>query len=277
MQTLEIDNVVKAYGPQLALHNVSFEARAGEVVAICGENGAGKSTLMGVLAGARQPTTGRVLIDGLPVSLATPQHAFARGIRTVYQELSLLPPLSVTENVLLGELPVHFGSIDWQDAHRRVAAHLADLGMGDLDVRRPVASYSVAVQQMIEIAKALVHKPELLILDEPTGVLTGRETALLFEQIRKLKAEETIILYISHRLDEVFEIADRVVVLKDGATVDVMAKHEMNSRPAGASHGRAPAGSDLSGAERSPRDGHAGGQRAELQRLFRHHVFYQGG
>jgi ABC-type sugar transport system ATPase subunit len=227
MQTLEIDNVVKTYGPQVALRNVSFTAQAGEVVAICGENGAGKSTLMGVLAGARQPTMGRVLIDGSPVNLETPQHAFALGIRTVYQELSLLPPLSVTENVLLGVLPLRFGRIDWASAHRRVAAHLDALGMGEIDVRQPVAAYSVAVQQMIEIAKALMHKPQLLILDEPTGVLTGRETALLFERIRALKAEGTIVLYISHRLDEVFEIADRVVVLKDGATVDMMAKHEM--------------------------------------------------
>jgi ABC-type sugar transport system ATPase subunit len=227
MQTLEIDNVVKAYGAQFALRNVSFQARAGEVVAICGENGAGKSTLMGILAGARQPTSGRVLIDGLPVRIEDPQHAFALGIRTVYQELSLLPPLSVTENVLLGALPVRLGRIDWAGAHRTVLAHLQALGMGEIDVRRPVASYSVAVQQMIEIAKALMQRPQLLILDEPTGVLTGRETALLFERIRTLKAEGTIVLYISHRLDEVFEIADRVVVLKDGATVDIMAKHEM--------------------------------------------------
>jgi ABC-type sugar transport system ATPase subunit len=227
MRTLEIDNVVKTYGPQVALRNVSFTAQAGEVVAICGENGAGKSTLMGILAGARQPTMGRVLIDGAPVSLDTPQHAFALGIRTVYQELSLLPPLSVTENVLLGALPLRFGRIDWAGAHRLVKAHLDALGMGEIDVRQPVAAYSVALQQMIEIAKALMHRPQLLILDEPTGVLTGRETALLFERIRALKAEGTIVLYISHRLDEVFEIADRVVVLKDGATVDIMAKGEM--------------------------------------------------
>jgi ABC-type sugar transport system ATPase subunit len=224
MQTLSIDGVVKAYGRQLALKKVSFEARAGEVVAICGENGAGKSTLIALLAGARQPTLGRILIDGEPVTIQNPQHAFDLGIRTVYQELSLLLPLSVTENLLLGDLPKKRGYIDWHAAHAEAERQLAALGMSEIDVRRTVGEYTVAVQQMIEIAKALVHEPQLLILDEPTGVLTARESRLLFERIRQLKSRGTIILYISHRLDEVFEIADRVIVLKDGSTVDIIAR-----------------------------------------------------
>lgn len=227
MQVLKIDQVAKAYGRHLALKQVSFEAHAGEVVAICGENGAGKSTLIGILAGARQPTLGGVLIDGAPVTITTPSHAFELGIRTVYQELSLLPPLSVAENLQLGAMPMKHGRIDWKAAYAEADRYLADLGMPEIDVRRPVAEYSVAIQQMFEIAKSLVHKPELLILDEPTGVLTARETRLLFERIRALKARGAIVLYISHRLDEVFEIADRVVVLKDGSTVDSMTRAEV--------------------------------------------------
>jgi ABC-type sugar transport system ATPase subunit len=226
MQEVRIDQVVKAYGRHLALKQVSFTARAGEVIAICGENGAGKSTLIGILAGARQPTQGRILIDGEPTVIQNPSHAFALGIRTVYQELSLLPPLSVAENLQLGAMPMKYGRIDWRAAYAEAERQVAAIGMPEIDVRRPVATYSVAVQQMLEIAKALVHEPSLLILDEPTGVLTARESRLLFDRIRELKARGTIILYISHRLDEVFEIADRVVVLKDGATVDIMTRAE---------------------------------------------------
>ena len=228
MKTLMIEGLIKAYGSQLALRQVSLEARAGEVLAICGENGAGKSTLMAILSGARQPTAGRILIDGKPVVIETPYHAFDFGIRTVYQELSLLSPLSVTENLFLGELPTRNGRISWVTAHAEAARRLAAFGMSTVDVRRPVGDYSVAVQQMIEIAKALVHEPELLILDEPTAVLTARETALLFQRIRELRNRGTLILYISHRLDEVFEIADRIMVLKDGSTVDTMSRAEMN-------------------------------------------------
>jgi ABC-type sugar transport system ATPase subunit len=243
MQEVKIDQVVKAYGRQLALKQVSFTAKAGEVVAICGENGAGKSTLIGILAGARQPTEGRVLIDGQPITIQNPSHAFALGIRTVYQELSLLQPLSVAENLQLGALPMKYGTVNWRAAYAEAERQLAQIGMHEIDVSRPVSDYSVAIQQMLEIAKALVHRPELLILDEPTGVLTARESRLLFERIRALKAGGTIVLYISHRLDEVFEIADRVVVLKDGSTVDIMeraeATHErlvksMVGRPLGA-------------------------------------------
>lgn len=228
MKTLMIDGLIKAYGSQLALTQVSLEARAGEVLAICGENGAGKSTLMAILSGSIQPTAGRILIDGKPVVIETPYHAFDFGIRTVYQELSLLSPLSVTENLFLGELPTRGGRISWVTAHAEAARRLAALGMSNIDVRRTVGDYSVAEQQMIEIAKALVHEPELLILDEPTAVLTARETALLFQRIRELRNRGTLILYISHRLEEVFEIADRIVVLKDGSTVDTMSRAEMN-------------------------------------------------
>ena len=230
MQSLRLVDIVKAYGEALALRKANLKAEAGQVVAICGENGAGKSTLMGILAGSRQPTLGHIEIDGKPVLIDTPHRAFDLGIRTVYQELSLLPQLSVTENLFLGELPVNtFGRVDWKEATRRAQAEMDALGMRKVNVSRPVADYPVATQQMVEIAKALRVRPEVLILDEPTGVLTAVESDLLFAKIAELKAAGTIILYISHRLEEVLEIADVLVVLKDGATVDRMTRAEASN------------------------------------------------
>ena len=227
MKTLELKDIVKAYGSALALRKANLTARSGEVVAICGENGAGKSTLMSILAGSRHQTLGSIEIDGEPVHITSPHHAFDLGIRTVYQELSLLPQLSVTENLYLGELPVtSWGMVDWKLANRLAEADMAALGMGHIDVRKPVGHYAVATQQMVEIAKALRVEPKLLILDEPTGVLTNVESELLFAKIAELKARGTIILYISHRLEEVLEIADKLVVLKDGTTVDVMSRED---------------------------------------------------
>lgn len=230
MQSLRLSHITKIYGEARALSDASLEARAGQVVAICGENGAGKSTLMGILAGSRQPTSGTIEVNGQVTRIGSPHEAFDLGIRTVYQELSLLPHLSVTENLFLGALPVtRLGRVDWKQATRLAKAEMRAIGMDQVDVRRPVAEYSVATQQMIEIAKALRVRPEVLILDEPTGVLTSVESELLFARVAELKAAGTIILYISHRLEEVLEIADVLVVLKDGATVDCMTRDEASS------------------------------------------------
>ena len=221
MQTLELISLQKRYGDTLALKRADLTARAGEVVAICGENGAGKSTLISLLSGSRQPTGGEIRIDGTPITIESPHAAFDLGIRTVYQELSLLPDLSVAENLYLGELPfTRFLTIDWPRLHQDATEHLQDLGLHDIDVRRRTGSYPVAIQQMIEIARSVQFNPRMLILDEPTGVLTQTESDLLFRQIARLRADGTIILYISHRLEEVMQIADRLVVLKDGETVD---------------------------------------------------------
>ncbi|KAJ54391.1 hypothetical protein ACMU_18360 [Actibacterium mucosum KCTC 23349] len=221
MQQISLIKVAKSFGATLALREASFTAYRGEVVAICGENGAGKSTLMSILAGSRMPTLGHIEINGKTVLITSPHDAFDRGIRTVYQELSLLPDLSVAENLFLGELPVNgWGRIDWATLWADAGTEMVALGMPEIDVRRPAGDYPVAVQQMFEIAKAIRNKPELLILDEPTGVLTQRETDLLFAKIAELKAAGTIIFYISHRMEEVLEISDRVVVLKDGRSVD---------------------------------------------------------
>jgi ABC-type sugar transport system ATPase subunit len=221
MPNLAVQGVAKSYEGNPALRDISFEVGAGRVLALCGENGAGKSTLMKVLSGATLPDAGRVLIDGAPARIAGPADAMALGIRTVYQELSLLPHLSVAENVLLGRLPTRALPfvIDWAAANRIAGRVLADFGFPEIDPGAPVGTLGVARQQIVEIAKALVTEPRILILDEPTAVLSASETEKLFAKVRDLAAAGVTVLYISHRLEEVFEIADEIVVLKDGSSV----------------------------------------------------------
>ncbi len=221
MGRLSVTGISKNFDGTQALKNVSFQAAAGEVVALCGENGAGKSTLMKILSGAVMPDEGKIVLEGSSVSMATPQEAIALGIRAVYQELSLLPHLSVAENLLLGRMPYRGGSwrIDWDATRTAARTALAGLGFGGIDVDSRTSTLSVSLQQVVEIAKALIDTPKILILDEPTAVLSARETELLFAKVRKLAGLGTTVLYISHRIEEIFEIADRVVVLKDGAAV----------------------------------------------------------
>jgi ABC-type sugar transport system ATPase subunit len=218
---LTVEHVSKSYDGNLALKDVSFVAGAGRVVALCGENGAGKSTMMKILAGATTPDRGAITLDGVPIAFAEPHDAIERGIRTVYQELSLLPHISVAENMMLGRMPTKGPRwvVDWPATHRAAQKALTDFGFPDIDVTRRVDALPVSLQQVVEIAKALVETPRVLILDEPTSVLSVRETERLFARIRDLKARGTIVLYISHRLEEIFEIADDVVVLKDGVEV----------------------------------------------------------
>ena len=218
---LRVDHVSKSYDGNLALSDVSFVAENGRVVALSGENGAGKSTMMRILSGAILPDSGEISLDGERVALADPHDAIELGIRTVYQELSLLPHISVAENIMLGRMPAAGPGwrVDWRAAEERAAAVLRDFGFPDIDVRARVSDLSVSRQQIVEIAKALVERPRVLILDEPSSVLSVRETDRLFARIRELTAQGTIVLYISHRLEEIFEISDDVVVLKDGIEV----------------------------------------------------------
>ncbi|MGD1036352.1 MAG: sugar ABC transporter ATP-binding protein, partial [Roseiarcus sp.] len=221
MVALSVDNVSKAYDGNPALANVSFAVESGRVLALCGENGAGKSTLIKILAGAAPPDTGSISLDGKAVAIRDPRHAIELGICTVYQELSLLPHLSVAENILLGKMP-HRGAkwwVDWPQANETAARELANFGFDRIDARSLVAELSVSEQQVVEIAKALVGRPKILILDEPTSVLSARETETLFAKIRELAASGVIVLYVSHRLEEIFEISDEVLVLKDGVNV----------------------------------------------------------
>ena len=221
MESLAVTGIGKSYDGNAALRAVSFSVERGTVLAVCGENGAGKSTLMNILSGATRPDTGTLAIDGEVVVLNDPREAIDRGIATVHQELSLLPHLSVAENMLLGKAPHHRfrWQVDWQEMYRLADEVLCDLGVETIDVRQKVSTLSVSVQQVVETAKALVGRPKVLILDEPTAVLSAHEAELLFRAVRKLARLGTIIIYISHRLEEIFEISDRVLVLKDGEKV----------------------------------------------------------
>jgi ABC-type sugar transport system ATPase subunit len=215
---LVMRGIRKSFDGTQALKGVDFSARLGEVHAIVGENGAGKSTLIKILAGALQRDGGEILLDGTPVAIQSPLSAHQLGIRAVYQEFSLVRHLSITENILMGQMPTRRFKwwIDWHLAHKRAEEKLRDIGFTGLDVRTPVSRLSVSHQQMVEIAKAAVTKPKIWILDEPSAVLSQEELKRLFALIQQLKKESTLILYISHRLDEVFEVADRITVLRDG-------------------------------------------------------------
>ncbi len=212
-------DLVKRFPGVLALDGVSITVRSGEIHAVVGENGAGKSTLMKILSGASTPDGGELTLDGAPLQLESPRQAQRHGIRMIHQELSLVPELSVAENILLGAEPARHGVIDRAGQQREARAVLERLGQGALDPQRRVGGLSLAERQMTEIAKAMAQRAELLILDEPTAILSQEETRTLFALLRQLRDAGVAIAYISHRMDEVFDLADRVTVLRDGRTV----------------------------------------------------------
>lgn len=215
----EARGIVKNFPGVRALDGANLQLKKGEVHALVGENGAGKSTLMHILGGVIQPDAGQILVQGKPTKLSSPHHASRQGIGIVFQELSLAPNLSVAENIFAHRQPVKaLDLIDWPRLHECTRG-LLDLFDLDVDPRTPVKLLSVAEQQVVEILKAISQAPSVLILDEPTSSLTTRETTLLFRNIRRLKAEGMAFIYISHHLPEVFEISDRVTVLRDGANV----------------------------------------------------------
>jgi ABC-type sugar transport system ATPase subunit len=225
---LVMRGIRKSFDVTEALRGVDFSAQRGEVHAIVGENGAGKSTLMKILSGAIPRNAGEILLDGAPADVSTPLTAHRLGIRAVYQEFSLVPHLTVAENILLGQMPSSRvpGCVDWVQAYRRAEDILRSIGFVGIDVRSVVRRLSVSHQQMVEIAKAVAVQPRIMILDEPSAVLSQEELDRLFALVRQLKQEGTLILYISHRLDEVFEIADRITVLKDGQLVGTVKPQE---------------------------------------------------
>lgn len=216
---LQLHDVHKSFGENEVLRGVDLDICGGEVVALVGENGAGKSTLTRIVAGAYRPTSGQVLVDGAPVSLGRPQDALALGIQVIYQEFSnnLFPALDVAQNLFVLDEHRTYGRflVNRSRMRRDATALMARIGL-DVDPRRPVSSLGVAEQQMLEIAKAIGHDVKLLVLDEPTAALDEQESQRLFEQVRVLRDEGVAVVYISHRLPEVFELADRVVVLRDG-------------------------------------------------------------
>jgi ribose transport system ATP-binding protein len=225
---LEMRGVTKSFENTHALTDVDFSASAGEVHAISGENGAGKSTLMKILSGALACDSGEISIDGQPVELGTPLRARQHGIYAVYQEFSLISHLTIAENILLGQMPQSRmpGVVDWSKAFRQADHILQTIGFDGIDVRKKVRELSVSHQQMVEIAKATAKAPSILILDEPSAVLSKEEMRKLFALVNQLKKAGTLVLYISHRLDEVFEIADRITVLKDGEKVGTVKPEE---------------------------------------------------
>jgi D-xylose transport system ATP-binding protein len=213
-------DVVKRFQSVVALRGVSFDLLPGEVHAISGENGAGKSTLIKVLSGIYPHGSyeGRVEIAGRPAEFTSPRDAEAAGIAVIYQELALVPALSVAENLCLGAMPRRFGLVDWDRVHLD-ARRLLDAWNIDIDVTAPVESLGVGKRQLLEIAKALGKRSKILILDEPTAALSDREVDVLLEIVRELKGRGIASVYISHRLDEVFALADRITVLRDGKTI----------------------------------------------------------
>lgn len=213
-----LTGITKSYPGVKALKGVDFDIRAGEVHCLVGENGAGKSTLMRVLAGATQPDEGTIEIDGKPVTL-DPASAITHGIGIVYQELDLVPAMSVAENIFLGHEPLKTGGlVDWATLRRRTGELLAQLEL-DVAPTTLVRTLAPAQQQLVQIAKALSHDNRILILDEPTASLTDNETQHLFAQIRRFREKGLGLVYISHRLEEVLALGDRITVFRDGSNV----------------------------------------------------------
>lgn len=216
--TVHVEGIRKSFSGVEVLHDVDLVATAGSVLALLGENGAGKSTLVKILVGDHVPDSGRIVFEGRDITGADPAFARDIGIRMVFQELSDAPPLSVTENICLGRWPTRRGRVDWKAARRQAITVLDELG-ADIDPDDDVRSLRIGERQVVEIARALLGKTRCLILDEPTAALSAAESERLFETIRRLRTAGVAIIYITHRLDEVQRIADRVQVLRDGASV----------------------------------------------------------
>jgi len=215
---LEMQGIGKTFPGVRALEGVQLTVKEGQVHALLGENGAGKSTLIKILSGAYRKDEGQILFEGQPVEIRDPHDAQALGISTIYQEFNLAHDLTVAENVFLGHLPTKGGRVDWSTVKARTREILDTLGV-ELSVDAPISSLSIAEQQLVEIAKALNRKTRILIMDEPSALLGEKDLANLFRVVRSLQAQGIGIIYISHRLREIFEVADEVTVLKDGRYV----------------------------------------------------------
>ncbi|MCE1178080.1 MAG: sugar ABC transporter ATP-binding protein [Micrococcales bacterium] len=218
---LELVGASKSFAGVPALRDVDLQVRAGEVHVLLGENGAGKSTLIKMIAGVHEPDSGRILVDGKEVRIPDTRSAESLGIATIHQELNLVPTLSVAENLTLGRTPRKHGLVDRAEMRRIAREAVARVGL-DVDVDRPVGTLGIARQQLVEIAKALSQNARILILDEPTAALTRTETDVLFGIVRELREAGVAMVFISHHLDEIEEIGDRITVLRDGAYVDTV-------------------------------------------------------
>jgi ribose transport system ATP-binding protein len=226
---LEVRRISKEFPGVKALNGVDLALRRGEVHALVGENGAGKSTLIKILAGVYRKDSGEILFEGAPIELHSAHDSLQRGIKVVFQELALVPHLSVAENVFLESFPLtRGGAIDWRTLNRRTQEILGTIGL-QLNPRVKVDTLTVSQQQMVEIARALSHEAKAVVMDEPTSALTPNEIRSLFEVIRRLKGLGIGILYVSHKLEEVFELCDRVTVFRDGRLVSTKAVSETDT------------------------------------------------
>ncbi len=216
---LEMKNINKSFPGVIALADARLRVGRGEVHALVGENGAGKSTLIKILTGAYRRDGGLVVFDGQEVEFHSPQQAQANGISTIYQEVNLVPFRSVAENIFMGREPRRWGLINWRQMNAEAGRLLSRLGVF-VDVTQPLMSFNIAIQQMVAIARAVSFKTKLVVMDEPTSSLDDQEVETLFQVIRQLKAEGVSVIFITHRLDELYGICDRVTIMRDGQTVD---------------------------------------------------------
>jgi ribose transport system ATP-binding protein len=208
--------ISKSFGPVRVLDGIDFSVAGGEIQALVGENGAGKSTLMKILSGAHSADGGSILIDGEPVAIRSTREAEALGIAIIHQELNIIPQLSVMDNLFLGREPNRFGVIERRRMQGESLSWLSKVGAGRIDVNRAAGTLSIGLQQLVEIAKALSLNARVLIMDEPTASLTDREIGTLFGIMTELKSRGVGIVYVSHRMEEIFKICDKVSVLRDG-------------------------------------------------------------
>ena len=226
---IEMRGISKYYPGVTALDHVDLDIIEGEVHALAGKNGAGKSTLIKILGGAAHPDTGEILLNGRKVSLHSPHDSIAAGIAIINQELMLVPELSVTENIMIGRLPkTKFGTADWDEARKSASAALAQLGI-DLDLNVQVKKLSTAQQQAVEIAKALSRNAKVLVMDEPTSSLPNKEVDHLLDTIWRLSAQGITIIYITHKLKEIFAVSDRITVLRDGKLIETCPISEISN------------------------------------------------
>jgi rhamnose transport system ATP-binding protein len=227
---LELTNISKSFAGVSALVDVHFDVRAGEVHALLGENGAGKSTLIKIMAGVHKPDSGTIMVDGKTVTFTTPREASRAGIATVYQEPLLFPDLNVAENIFIGH-PDRSALTNWRQMSREAHRILATLGVM-LDVRSPARDLTLAAQQSVEIAKAISLSVRVLIMDEPTASLSAHEVAQLFKIVKDLRNRGVAIVFVSHRIEEVFEIADRITVFRDGRLISTCSRAETTPKRA---------------------------------------------
>src|ERR1700742_1785345 len=216
-----------SFGGVPALRGANLSVSAGEVHALIGQNGAGKSTLIKILTGAYQRTAGTIRFDGREVDFRSPKEAREAGISTIYQEINLVPFRSIAENIFLGREPRRFGLIDWKAIHRKAQELLDSFGL-QINVAKPVSEFSTAIQQMVALARAVSSDAKMVIMDESTSSLDEREVELLFTVVRRLRDDGRAVIFVSHRLDELYALCDRVTVMRDGQTVAENSMQEMD-------------------------------------------------